>query len=134
MEGYRLIGEGLNVFEEERVVEGPVKWLGSPQEVIAFVEKGQAPNHIAIARGGTTTFLSPALNAGVMGILTLQGAPESHLGILSREFQIPCIMSVKFLEGVPNERGEILPPDGTIVRLDTSVCPTGKVYLKVSSS
>lgn len=130
MEGYRLIGEGLNVFEEERAVEGPVKWLGIPQEVIAFVEKGQAPHHIVIARGGTTTFLSPALNAEVKGILTLQGAPESHLGILSREFQIPCILSVKFLEGAPNERGEIIPPDGTIVRLDTSSCPTGKVYVK----
>jgi len=105
-QGYKLIGEGLNVFEENRIVEGPVKWLGSPQEVISFVEMGQAPNYIAIARGGTTTFLSPALNAGVKGIITLQGAPESHLGILTREFQIPCIMSVKFQEGILNERGK----------------------------
>ncbi len=46
-----------------------------------------------LAQGGTTTFLAPALSMGAIGVLTLSGAPESHLGILSREFQIPCIMT-----------------------------------------
>jgi signal transduction protein with GAF and PtsI domain len=31
-------------------------------------------------------------------VITLSGAPESHLGILSREFQIPCVMTT-YLKG-----------------------------------
>ena len=50
-------------------------------------------NHILVVRGGTTTFLAPALSMGAIGLITMSGAPESHLGILSREFQIPCIMT-----------------------------------------
>ena len=30
---------------------------------------------------------------GAIGVITMSGAPESHLGILSREFQTPCIMT-----------------------------------------
>jgi hypothetical protein len=30
---------------------------------------------------------------GAIGVITMSGAPESHLGILSREFQTPCVMT-----------------------------------------
>lgn len=46
--------------------------------------------------------------------------PTSHLGILSREFGIPCVTSVTFTEGVTTDRGETVPADGTVVRLDIS--------------
>ena len=70
----------------------------------------------------------PALMAGVAGLITLQGAPESHLGILSREFGIPCVMTTQFDEGVQTERGETIPADGTTVRLDISG-DQGQVFL-----
>jgi phosphoenolpyruvate-protein kinase (PTS system EI component) len=35
---------------------------------------------------------------GCSGVITLSGAPESHLGILSREYQIPCVMTT-YLKG-----------------------------------
>ena len=87
----KQIGTGASVFAAEPV-EGPVKWLDSHQAVIDFVRSGQVADTIVVARGGTTTFLTPALTGGVKGIITLQGAPASHLGILSREYGIPCIM------------------------------------------
>jgi hypothetical protein len=127
--GFAQIGTGLTVFEYDGVVEGPVIWLDSPQAVLDFVSTGDVKNTIALARGGTTTFLVPALSAGVKGVMTLQGAPESHLGILSREYGIPCLMSVAFTEGVTSSRGETIPPDGATVRIDVSTSPGGRALI-----
>jgi phosphohistidine swiveling domain-containing protein len=123
------IGTGITVFRDEGVIEGPTIWLGSPDAVIDFVDRDDTEDFIVIARGGTTTFLTPALVAGVKGIVTLQGAPTSHLGIISREYGIPCLMSVTFSQGDKNERGEIIPPDGTTLRIDVSTSPRGRVLV-----
>ena len=61
--------------------------------MIALIQSGKLKEHIVLAQGGTTTFLAPVLSMGAIGVITLSGAPESHLGILSREFQIPCVMT-----------------------------------------
>jgi hypothetical protein len=116
---FKHVGTGTSVFGAEPV-EGRVRWLDSPQAVIEFVASGEVAESVVVARGGTTTFLTPALTGGVKGVITLQGAPASHLGILSREYGIPCIMGVSFSEGVRSARGEIIPADGALVRLDTS--------------
>lgn len=123
------IGKGLNVFDTEPV-EGRSRWLDSPQDVLAFATSGEdVSNVVVIARGGTTTFVAPALSLGVRGVLTLQGGVESHLGIVSREFGIPCIVGVSFTEGRETERGEKVPEDGTLLRLDTSGVPEGLVQV-----
>ena len=126
-DAFEVVGTGQNVFESDQVVEGVVKWLETPDDVIAFVESGDVSDVVVVARGGTTTFLSMALNAGVKGVITLQGAPESHLGILCREYGIPCIMAVAFTKGVRTSRGETIPADGVRVRLDVSSRPGGTV-------
>jgi hypothetical protein len=130
---FELVGTGLTVYEDDRIISGPLRWLDSPAAVIEFVNSGQAADSIVLARGGTTTFLTPALTSGVKGVLTLQGAPESHLGILSREYGIPCLMSVAFDRGVRSSRGEIIPADGTIVRMDVSTFPEGRVYAETGA-
>ena len=119
-DAFKLIGTGMAVFQANDVVEGPVRFLDSPQAVIDFVSGDAVSDTIVLARGGTTTFLTPALTNGVKGIVTLQGAPTSHLGILSREYGIPCVMGVTFTEGVRSSRGEVIPADGALVRLDVS--------------
>jgi phosphoenolpyruvate-protein kinase (PTS system EI component) len=129
MDSLRQIGAGTNVMESDDVVEGQILFLDSPHEVLQFVVGDQVSSTIVISRGGTTTFMAPALAAGVRGLITLQGSPESHLGILSREFGIPCLMSVQFSEGVQTARGETIPADGTQVRLDVSAKPEGRVLL-----
>lgn len=88
-----MIAEGFNSFETDKVPEGKIKFLPDPQSVIELVNSGELDQHIVLAQGGTTTFLTPALSMGCIGVITLSGAPESHLGILSREFQIPCVMT-----------------------------------------
>lgn len=88
-----VVAEGFNAFETQKSPKGEVKYLGSPQDVIAVVSSGKLSDYILLVRGGTTTFLTPALSMGALGVITMSGAPESHLGILSREFQIPCVMT-----------------------------------------
>jgi hypothetical protein len=131
-EAFQLVGTGLSVFEEDQPVEGPVVWLDSPAAVIEFVSSGTTAQSIVLARGGTTTFLTPALTSGVKGVITLQGHPESHLGILSREFGIPCVMGVTFTKGVRSIRGEVIPADGAIVRLDVTGAE-GKVLVEAGA-
>lgn len=130
---FETVGQGLTVYESDEAVVGRAKWLETPDDVIAFVGQDDVSDVIVIARGGTTTFLAMALNAGVRGIITLQGAPESHLGILSREYGIPCIMSVAFERGVRTTRGETIPADGTLVKLDISSRPHGVVSVETGA-
>jgi phosphoenolpyruvate-protein kinase (PTS system EI component) len=129
LQGYREVGRGQNVFVA-KAVEGPLKWLATPADVIEFVTSGAVAETIVLSRGGTTTFMAPALTAGAKGLITLQGGPKSHLGIVSREFGVPCVMSVQFTEGIAIPTGEIVPPDGTVVRLGTTTSPTAPVYAK----
>lgn len=124
---FGAIGAGVAVFEDTEQVEGRTVWLDSPDAVMDFVDRDDIEECVVIARGGTTTFLTPALVAGPRGVLTLRGAPTSHLGIVSREYGIPCIMSVTFTAGEVNARGEMVPPDGTVVRLDLRDAPRGVV-------
>lgn len=128
------VGKGLNVYESPDVVQGVVKWLEAPEDVISFVGDGtDVSDVVVISRGGATTFLTMALNAGVRGVVTLQGAPESHLGILCREYGIPCIMSVAFDKGVRTIRGEVIPADGVRIRLDVSSRPEGTVMVEAGA-
>ena len=124
---FEQVGTGLNVYQSADPVEGVARWLETPEDVIAFADGSDVSDVVVIARGGATTFLTMALNAGVRGVVTLQGAPESHLGILCREYGIPCLMSVAFSHGVRTSRGEIIPADGVRIRLDVSTSPQGTV-------
>jgi len=91
------IAQGYNAFETRKQPEGHVLYLPDPQSVIKLLQSGKLKEHILLVEGGTTTFLSPALSLGAIGVITLSGAPESHLGILSREFQMPCVMTTHLL-------------------------------------
>ncbi|MFI7167153.1 PEP-utilizing enzyme [Rhodococcus erythropolis] len=124
----KQIGTGIKAFTSTTGATGRIRFLDSPEEVLDFIDGPDVDSTVVISRGGTTTFMSPALMSGVAGLITLQGAPESHLGILSREFGIPCVMSTVFTEGITTSREETIPADGTLVRLDTSG-DTGLVFL-----
>ncbi len=135
----KLLATGMNAFNSALEPEGVVKFLANPMDVIELVTSGDATEHIILAQGGTTTFLSPVLAEGTRGILTMSGAPQSHLGILSREFQIPCIMTLA-LEGTDKryQPGASGPDyfeyvakalDGKRVRMSCSDATTGRVWL-----
>src|SRR6202789_2244482 len=132
-----ILAEGYNVFDTEKSPAGIVKYLDSPKDVISLIQSGKLKDHILLVRGGTTTFLAPALSMGAIGVITMSGAPESHLGILSREFQTPCVMTAHLVDStsryVPGETGEahfeeiVKALDGRQVSLDCSDPETGRV-------
>lgn len=132
-----ILAEGYNVFDTDKSPEGVVKYLDAPKDVIALIQSGKLKDHILLVRGGTTTFLAPALSMGAIGVITMSGAPESHLGILSREFQTPCVMTAyltgsdsRYVVGSTDDKhfreiAEAL--DGRKVRLDCSDGSVGRV-------
>jgi hypothetical protein len=132
-----VLAEGYNVFDTDKSPSGTVKYLSSPADVIGLISSGKLKEHILLVRGGTTTFLAPALSMGAIGVITMSGAPESHLGILSREFQTPCVMtayltssSSRYVVGSTGEEHfeEIARQlDGRRVRLDCSDHEVGRV-------
>ncbi len=132
-----IIAEGYNCFETKKSPEGEVIYLPNPSSVLKLLQSGKLKNHILLVQGGTTTFLSPALSMGAIGVITLSGAPESHLGILSREFQMPCVMTAHLLDdearyvtGGNNDahfKSMIARLEGKRVRLDCSDAEIGKV-------
>ena len=134
-----VIAEGYNAFETNKTASGTIKYLKDPASVMALIKSGKLAEHILLVRGGTTTFLAPALTMGAIGVITMSGAPESHLGILSREFQIPCVMtahltssSSRYVVGDPGDAhfAEIVAElEGKNVTLDCSDHDTGKVVL-----
>ena len=134
-----VIAEGFNAFETNKAPSGTIKYLPDPASVMALVRGGNIKEHILLVRGGTTTFLAPALTMGAIGIITMSGAPESHLGILSREFQTPCVMTAGLSDSssryIPGETGEahfdeiVNALEGRQVSLDCSDPTTGRIVV-----
>jgi hypothetical protein len=132
-----VLAEGYNAFETKKSPSGTVKYLPDPQAVLKLIASGKLKEHILLVQGGTTTFLTPALTMGSIGVITLSGAPESHLGILSREFQMPCIMTayrpeseLRYVTGGDNAahfKEMIAALDGKKVRLDCTDNDTGRI-------
>ena len=133
-----VIAEGYNAFETEKSPTGVVKYLATPSDVLALVESDTPQDYIILVRGGTTTFLAPMLITGANGILTMSGAPESHLGILSREFQTPCVLSIGLTDSDSRYEGAntdeahfgaiVQRLDGRRVRLDCQDTKVGRVF------
>jgi phosphoenolpyruvate-protein kinase (PTS system EI component) len=133
------IAEGYNSFETKKTPSGIVKYLPDPKSVIGLIQSGKLKEHILLVQGGTTTFLAPALSMGAIGVITMSGAPESHLGILSREFQMPCVMTAyltgsesRYVTGGNNDAhfaAIIEALDGKKVQLNCEDRETGRVTL-----
>ena len=133
------IAQGYNSFNTKKAPTGEVLYLPDPKSVIKLIQSGKLKEYILLVQGGTTTFLAPALSMGAIGIITMSGAPESHLGILSREFQMPCVMTAyltsdesRYVTGGDNTKhfdGMIKALSGKKVRLNCEDRETGKIEL-----
>src|SRR5277367_3284648 len=132
-----FVAEGYNSFDTKKSPSGVIKYLPDPKSVIALIQSCKLKEHILLVQGGTTTFLAPCLSMGAIGVITMSGAPESHLGILSREFQTPCVMTAyltgsdsRYVVGKTDEAHfvEIATAlDGRKVRLDCTDHEVGRI-------
>ena len=131
------IAGGYNSFDTKKTPSGVVKYLPDPKSVLTLIQSGKLKEHILLVQGGTTTFLAPALSMGAIGVITMSGAPESHLGILSREFQMPCVMTAyligsdsRYVTGGNNDAhfaAVIAALDGKKVQLHCEDRETGRI-------
>jgi signal transduction protein with GAF and PtsI domain len=134
-----FIAEGYNSFETKKAPTGVIKYLPDPKSVLTLIQSGKLKEHILLVQGGTTTFLAPALSMGAIGVITMSGAPESHLGILSREFQMPCVMTAyltnsdaRYVTGGNNDAhfaAMVKALDGKRVQLHCQDRDTGRIAL-----
>src|SRR5688572_17451802 len=94
----REIGKGDAVFDHEPVT-GEWRLLEGPEDVLDLMDAG-ADGIIAAVRDAGATFLAPIYHE-LTGIVCTGGTVRSHIGIVSREFQVPCAMGTTFPDGEP---------------------------------
>ena len=105
------IGTGTKVFEAAPV-RGRWRRLSSPDDVIALLDDS-ADGVIACVADAGATFLAPIFD-DLTAVVCLSGTPMSHIGIVSREYRVPCLMGVSL---------SVDPEDDTVVEVDCSVEP-----------
>ena len=103
------IGRGAKVFDAA-AVRGAWKAMEGPDDVLELMGTG-AEGVVALVRDAGATFLAPIYHE-LTGIVCTSGTVRSHIGIVSREFQVPCIMACTFAGTEP--------PDGAEVEVDCS--------------
>jgi len=98
------IGRGVKVFDHE-AVRGVFTPLHGPDDVLALMDTG-ADGVVALVRDAGATFLAPLYHE-LTAVLCTGGTPRSHIGIVSREFQVPCIMGLAFAGDEPPAGAEV---------------------------
>ncbi|MHA1309784.1 MAG: PEP-utilizing enzyme [Candidatus Helarchaeota archaeon] len=81
-----------------------------------------ANGKICIVEDSGTTTLGPILS-DLSGVLCTTGSEGSHLAIVSREFEIPCIMALNI------KKEDILALNGKKVKIVTEDNNKGVLYL-----
>jgi signal transduction protein with GAF and PtsI domain len=103
------IARGAKVFDHAPV-RGRFTPMEGPDDVLALMDSG-AEGVVALVRDAGATFLAPIYHE-LTGIVCTSGTVRSHIGIVSREFQVPCVMGCQFAGAEPAA--------GTEVELDCS--------------
>jgi signal transduction protein with GAF and PtsI domain len=84
--------------------------MEGPDDVLDLMDTG-AEGVVALVRDAGATFLAPIYHE-LTAIICTSGTLRSHIGIVSREFQVPCVMACAFTGDEPVA--------GTEVELDCS--------------
>ena len=92
--------------------------LHSPDDVLRLMDTG-ADGVIAGVQDAGATFLAPIFDE-LTAVVCMSGTPSSHIGIVSREYQVPCIMATAVRRGIsrptaPRSRSTA-PTDAGVVR------------------
>lgn len=117
-DGRILAGSGDNVVKYSENTVGTARYVRNSQQVLEMLENGVPDNTIAIIDDSGGTLTAPILE-DFKGVLCMGGTVRSHLGILCREYGIPCLMNSK-ITGIA---------DGDTVELEASAtAKTAEAY------
>ena len=114
------VGTGVNLFKAGEV-RGVARWFNDTSDVLSIDD--DLDETIAFVSKGGMTFLSPIL-PDLRGIVCTAGSRESHLAILSRESDVPCVLAAELSGTVA---------DGDTVVLDLSDAETARLAVAVGT-
>jgi hypothetical protein len=97
-EGWEQRGVGDNVVPYDTNLVGTARYVRSSDQVLKYLTEGVPPGTIAVIDDSGGTLTAPILEQ-FKGVLCAGGTTRSHLGILTREYNIPCFMNAK-LSGI----------------------------------
>ena len=92
-EGRQIVGTGDNVFATSDVT-GVARFISTVERVMEMLVEGVPERTIAVIDDSGGTLTAPIL-ADFSGVICLGGTVRAHLGILSREHHVPCLMAAQ---------------------------------------
>lgn len=105
-QGRALCGVGDNVVQASADIEGIARYVRSAAQVIALMEQGVPKGTIAIIDDSGGTLTAPILEH-FTALVCAGGTVRSHLGILAREYGIPCLMNARLAGIVDGDRVQL---------------------------
>lgn len=97
-QGRPIVGTGDNVFRTKEDVSGTARFVSSVETVMEMLVGGVPERTIAIIDDSGGTLTAPILG-DFTGVVCMGGTTRSHLGILTREYGVPCLMAAE-LDGL----------------------------------
>lgn len=93
-DGRELRGVGDNVVRYPQEISGTARYVRSTERVLDWLTNGVPDDTIAVIDDSGGTLTAPILGQ-FKGVICAGGTVRSHLGILTREYGIPCLMNAK---------------------------------------
>lgn len=93
-DGKALRGLGDNVVRYPSDIVGQALYVRSNERVMELLSSGVPTGAIAIIDDSGGTLTAPIIDQ-FAGVVCAGGSVRSHLGILTREYNIPCLMNAK---------------------------------------
>lgn len=105
-DGREQRGIGDNVVKYPKNLIGTAHYIRSSDKVLELLTKGVPQDTVAIIDDSGGTLTAPILEQ-FKGVICAGGTVRSHLGILTREYGIPCLMNAKISGIKEGDRVEI---------------------------
>jgi phosphohistidine swiveling domain-containing protein len=119
--GRELRGVGDNVVKHPKNTIGTARYIRSPDQVLKYLDQGVPADTIAVIDDSGGTLTAPIL-AHFKGVICAGGSTRSHLGILTREYGVPCLMNAK-ISGI--RHGDTVEIEATAVAKTTEAYQNG---------
>jgi hypothetical protein len=97
-EGRPIVGSGDNVFKAPADVTGIARYINDVDRVMEMLTGGVPERTVAIIDDSGGTLTAPILGH-FTAVVCMGGTVRSHLGILTREYNVPCLMNAQ-LDGL----------------------------------
>jgi hypothetical protein len=91
-QGRPIVGTGDNVFKAPADVTGTARYISDVEKVMEMLTGGVPENTVAIIDDSGGTLTAPILG-DFKAVVCMGGTVRSHLGILTREYNVPCLMN-----------------------------------------